>query len=237
MAFAHGNHLLARLPAYDLAALSGHFKTVELEPGDVLALPGDDICTIYFPHSGIVSFVVKIPDGRMIQTGMVGRDGAIGAAQALNDKVSLNSIVVQMRCAAIVIDREPIRAAVQAKNSIGDLFAAHEQFFFADVQQTAVCNALHAVEQRACRWILRMADLAGRDLKLTQEQLAVMIGVTRPSVSIIATRLQSSGLISYSRGVIRVIDTNGLQQSACDCYEAVRQNYTRMFRSPCGRSR
>ena len=87
-----------------------------------------------------------------MQTSMVGRDGVIGAAQALDDRVSLNKIVVQVSVTASVIDREPIREAMRAGNAIRKLFAAYEQFFVADIQQTAVCHALHAVEARACRW-------------------------------------------------------------------------------------
>ncbi len=103
------NHLLATLPADDLAALSGHFRTVELRVGDTLARPGDEIRTIYFPHSGIVSFMVEAKDGRVVQTSMVGRDGVIGSAQALDDKVSLNKIIVQMTGTASAIDRDPLR--------------------------------------------------------------------------------------------------------------------------------
>lgn len=107
--------------------------------------------------------------------------------------------------------------------------AAHEQFFVADIQQTAVCNALHAVEARMCRWLLRMMDLSQAKVQLTQDQLAAMIGVGRTSVSQGACRLQSSGIITYGRGAISITDVKGLKNSACECYETVRQNYTRIF--------
>ncbi len=223
------NKLIAMLPSHDLAVLSGHFNTIELRPGDTLAQPGDDIHIIYFPHSGIISFMVEMADGHVVQTSMVGRDGVIGSAQALDDKVSLNKIIVQMPGLASVIDREHIRAAVRGDNSIRKALAAYEQFFVADIQQTAGCNALHNIEQRICRWLLRMADLAGPDIHLTHDQLAAMIGATRSSITHTAGGLQSRGIITYHRGAIRVTDAGQLEQTACECHKAVRHNYKRMF--------
>jgi CRP-like cAMP-binding protein len=213
----------------DLAALNEHFQTVEMHQGESLAHPGDEIRRIYFPHSGIVSFMVEVADGHMVQTGMVGRDGVIGAAQALDNKVSLNRIVVELPGAASVIDRDPLRRASQAGNGIRELLATHEEFFIADIQQTAACNALHPVEARMCRWLLRMMDLVGTELALTQDGLATMIGVRRSSVSDAAARLQAEGLISYSRGHVRIENVQGLKQSSCECHEVVEQNYARLF--------
>jgi len=217
----------------DFAALNKHFKTIELRPGVSLAQPGDEIRKVYFPHSGIVSFMVEVADGHVVQTGMVGRDGVVGAAQALDDKVSLNRIIVQLPGTATVIDRDPLREAINSSNAIRKLIAAHEQFFVADVQQSVACNALHPATARMCRWMLRMMDLVGTEMPLTQEYLAAMIGVRRSHVSGIAAQLQTDGLISYKRrGHIRIEDVQQLMQSSCECHEAVKQNYERLFGSP-----
>jgi CRP-like cAMP-binding protein len=232
MASPQDNHLLATLPDHDLAALDRHFKTVELRPGETLAQSGDDMKNIYFPHSGIISFMVEVADGHVVQTSMVGRDGVIGAAQALDDKVSLNKIIVQTPGTASVIDRDPVREAVRTGNDIRQIFAAYEQFFVADIQQTAVCNALHTVEARMCRWLLRMMDLVGTDVELTQDQVAAMIGVRRSSISHAAAPLQSSGVITYTRGAIHIADVERLKHTACECHESVKQNYMRMFGIP-----
>jgi hypothetical protein len=162
---------------------------------------------------------------------MVGRDGVVGAPQALDDKVSLNKIIVQLPGIASVIDRAPLREAVLSRNLIRKLFAAHEQFFIADIQQTAACNALHSVPARMGRWMLRMRDLAGTEMPLTQEYLAAMIGVTRPSVTSVASRLQTEGLISYKRGQIRIENVDRLKEASCECHEAVQLNYERLFGS------
>jgi CRP-like cAMP-binding protein len=122
-----------------------------------------------------------------------------------------------------------LREAVLSGNNIRELFAAHEQFLIADIQQTAACNALHAVEVRMCRWMLRMRDLIGIDIPLTQEHLAAMIGVRRSSVTTVAARLQTEGLISYSRGHIRIENVERLKMVSCECHKAVQKNYERLF--------
>jgi CRP-like cAMP-binding protein len=232
MVSARDNQLLAMLHADDLAELEKYLTTIELRPEEVLAQPGDEISRVHFPHSGIVSFMVELADGHMVQTSMVGRDGAIGAPQAIDGKTSINKIIIQLPGTASMIDRDPLREAVQRRPAIRRLFAAHEQFFVADIQQTAACNALNPVEARMCRWMLRMMDLVGTDMPLTQEYLAAMIGVRRSSVSEVAIRLQADGIISYARGHLCIENVERLKQSACECHDAVRQNYFTLLEIP-----
>jgi CRP-like cAMP-binding protein len=140
--------------------------------------------------------------------------------------VSLDKIIVQLPGAASVIDRDPLREAILSGSGIRKLFAAHEQFFVADIQQTAACNALHPVEARMCRW---MMDLIGTDVPLTQDYLAAMIGVRRSSVSEVANRLQTGGIISYARGHIHIDSIQRLMDSSCECHDDVNDNYERVF--------
>jgi CRP-like cAMP-binding protein len=222
---AQSNQLLSLLSKADLANINEHVKTIELQQGAVLAEPGDDIGSIYFPHSGIVSFVVELIDGSVVQTGMVGRDGVIGAAQALDGKRSINRIIVQVPGIASVIDRAPLQRLMEAGSAIRKIFAAHEQFFVADIQQTAACNACHSAEARMARWLLRMRDLAGDDLPITQDYLAAMIGVRRNTVSEIARVMQQAGVISYVRGHVHIGSVHTLKKHSCECHQAVRENY------------
>lgn len=217
------------LPARELAELDRHLTTIDLPAGKVLAHPGEDIRRVYFPHSGIISFMVELAGGELVQTSMVGCDGLVGAPQAIDDKLSINKIIVQLPGTASVVDRDAMREAIQAGSILGKLCAAHEQFFVADVQQTAACNALHPVEARMCRWMLRMNDLVGPDMPLTQEYLAAMIGVQRSSVSTAAGRLQADGLITYNRGHVHIENVGRLNQLSCECHEAVEENYARLF--------
>ena len=232
MLHLHDNYLLSTLPAGDFAAISRQLRTVELQAGQILAQPGDEIGDTYFPHSGIISFMVEMADGHLIQTSMVGRDGVVGAAQAFDAKTSLNQIVVQIPSTASVIDRAQFRELLSGGGAVRNMLAAHEQFFVADIQQTCVCNALHTVEARMCRWLLRMMDLSSTELDLTQDQLAAMIGATRMSVSEAAIHLQSKGLITDCGGTITITDVVGLKQSACACYDAIRKSYKRIFGIP-----
>lgn len=223
------NQLLAMLPTADLAQLAKHLSTVELRRGETLALPDQKIRRVYFPHSGIVSFIVELSNGEAVQTGMIGRDGVVGAAQALDDKVSLNKIVVQAPGTASVIDGDALLELVRAGNTIRKLIAAHEQFFTAAVQQTAACNAVHPIAARASRWLLRMMDLIGTEIPITQEYLAAMIAVRRTSVTGFASHLQSEGIISYVRGQIHIADAKRLREVTCECHKAVQNNYERLF--------
>jgi CRP-like cAMP-binding protein len=225
------NQLLQSLSDADLAVLGEHFKTVELRQGEVLAEPGDDISNVYFPHSGIVSFMVGLIDGSMVQTVMVGRDGVIGAAQAFDGRKSINKIVVQVPGTASMIDRGSLQH-LESDSAIRKMLASHEQFFVADIQQTAACNACHSVEARMARWLLRMRDLAGDDLPITHDYLAAMIGVRRTTVSEIANEMQSNGAISYIRGRVHIANVENLKNQSCECHRAIRENYEDLLGAP-----
>ena len=224
------NRLLASLPSGVYSALTPHLKIVELKFGDVVAEAGSAIRQVYFPYSGVISLVVELDVGSMIETAMVGHDGVLNAAPALDGKVSLNKGIVQMAGSAGTIEVSRLRQLANEFEPLRALLIRHEQVLFAQSQQSAACNASHTVEARMCRWLLHMRDFAGSDdLMLTQEFLAQMLGVRRPSVSIVASPLQRAGLIKYSRGRIRVLDVKGLKKEACECYDTVKAHYARLL--------
>jgi CRP-like cAMP-binding protein len=224
------NRLLDSLPSDVFSTLRPHLKTVELKFGDVVAEAGGPIRQVYFPYSGVISLVVELDVGMMIETAMIGHDGALNAASALDGKVSLNKGIVQVAGSAGTIEVNRLRRLANEFEPFRTLLIRHEQVLFAQSQQSAACNASHSVEARMCRWLLYMRDLAGSDdLMLTQEFLAQMLSVRRPSVSIAAGPLQKAGLIKYSRGRIRVLNDKGLQKRACECYGAVKGHYQRLF--------
>ena len=224
------NRLLASLSSDAFAQIAPHLKVVELKFGDVLAEAGGPIRRVYFPFSGAISLVVELDVGTMIETALVGHDGVLNAASALDGKVSLNKGIVQMAGSAGTIDVDQLRRLADEIKPFRSLLIRHEQVLFAQSQQSAACNASHKVEARMARWLLHMRDLAGGDkLMLTQDFLAQMLNVRRPSVSIVASPLQKAGLIKYSRGNIQVLDAKGLQKRACECYGTVKAHYQRMF--------
>jgi CRP-like cAMP-binding protein len=225
------NFLLNRLDPALLDRLSANLSVIELTHGDVLAETHGRVEKVYFPHSGIISCVVETIGGGAIETGMIGKDGAFGGSQALDDKVSLNHVVTQVSGQASMISSNHVRALADELPVFRGLLVKYEQFFLSQVQQTAACNALHTIQARTCKWLLRMQELAGDDLPLTQEFLAQMMGVRRTSVTEVAMELQKAGMISYSRGRIHLRDAGLIRLWACECDGDVRSHYRRIFES------
>ena len=225
------NFLLSRLQPALLAQIAPHLSLVALHQNDVLAETHQRIEKVYFPHSGIISCVVELIGGGAIETGLIGNDGEFGASQALDDKVSLNHVAIQVAGVASVIASDRIREFANELPAFRGLLVKYQQFFLAHVQQTAACNAVHNIPARMCKWLLRMNDLVGDELPLTQEFLAQMIGVRRTSVTDVAGELQKAGMIKYSRGRIRIVDLEQIKAWACECHEDVRSHHRRMFAS------
>jgi CRP-like cAMP-binding protein len=223
------NQLLARLDRATLAALEPHMDIVQLRQGDVISETHSTIQKVYFPHGGIISCVVELIGGGAIETGMIGKDGQFGAGPALDHKVSLNVVVMQVAGDATTIPADRFRGFVHEHSSLREAAVCYEQFFVAQVQQTAACNAVHDVRQRTCKWLLRMQKLVGDDLLLTQEFLAQMMGVRRTSVTEVAGDLQRDGMITYSRGRVHIRDLAKIHEVACECDDAVNSNYARVF--------
>src|SRR3954463_607657 len=225
------NFLLNRLEPAVLAEIEPHLSLLQLQHGHVLAETHQRIETVYFPHTGIISCVVELLGGGAIETGMIGNDGEFGATQALDHKVSLNHVVMQVAGVASVISSDRIRVIANEIPVFRGLLVKYEQFFLSQVQQTAACNAVHAIQARTCKWLLRMHDLVGVDLPVTQEFLAQMMGVRRTSVTDVARDLQNAGLITYRRGRIHIVNLEQIRQWTCGCDENVRSHYRRMFLS------
>jgi len=225
------NFLLNRLEPAVLAEIEPHLSYIELRHQEVLAETHERIEKVYFPHSGIISCVVELVGGGAIETGMIGNDGEFGASQALDDKVSLNHVVTQVTGVASVISSDRIRVVANELPAFRGLLVKYEQFFLSQVQQTAACNAVHSIQARTCKWLLRMHDLAGPDLALTQEFLAQMMGVRRTSVTEVAGDLQKAGMIKYSRGHIHIVDLEQVRAWACECDGDIRSHYRRIFQS------
>src|SRR3954464_9989016 len=226
----HSNAILASLSEGDAAALRPHLQATHLQQKTVLFEAGDNINAIYFPITAVVSLVVGLATGEMTEAAMVGKDGAVGIASALDGKVSLSRAIVQLGGDAMVCDPAAFRSTALQSEKLISLVMRHEQALFAQAQQSTACMANHEVDARLCRWMLRARDLSGSDnLPFTQEFLAEMLGVRRTSVTTVAHTLQSAGMIKYSRGKIQILDVEGLQETACECYRTVKDQYQQLF--------
>jgi CRP-like cAMP-binding protein len=220
------NLLLASLSPGDLVALQPHLKLVHFEQEQVLFEAGDTIAATYFPTSAVISIVVTLSSGQVVEAAMVGRDGVIGASAALDGKLALSRAVIQLSGEAMVCSLAGLRGAVMQSQPLLSLLIRHEQTLYAQAQQSTACMAAHHVDARLCRWLLRSRDLSQSDtLLFTQEFLAEMLGVNRTSVTVVAHTLQQAGIIKYTRGKIRITNLEGLRDAACECYETVKSQY------------
>lgn len=217
------NHLLASLSERDFALIRPHLRSVVLEHEFVLARAGDVIPRVYFPNTGVISLVVSLSEGEMIEVAMIGRDSIFGASMVHDGAISLNDAMVQLPGSAFTLELPHFREAAERSLFFREALVRHEQVLLIQAQQSAACNAYHTVEARLARWLLRMHDLFdGEMLPLTQGFLAQMIGVRRNSVSLVAHTLQRAGLIRYRRGLVEITHLEGLKETSCECYETVK---------------
>lgn len=218
------NKLLASLSSTDLALLNPLLRTVSLEKGAILNEPGTEIEHIVFPHEGMVSLLAVMADGKAVETATVGREGVVGGMAGLGLHVTMTRAMVQISLTASQVPAAAFRRIVATSAPLRDMIVRYNEVLLAQVQATAACNALHPIHARLARWILQTADRsAGDRVPLTQELLSEMLGVRRSSVSEVAARLQDSGLIKYSRGLIEVVNRRGLEEASCECYETVKR--------------
>jgi CRP-like cAMP-binding protein len=223
------NALIGALSPQDAATLKPYLHFVSLADKRILYDPGDEITNVYFPTTAVISLVAVLSNGEMIEAAMVGRDGVVGAAAALNGKVSFSRTVVQLPGDAFACSVDALAHVAFLSRPLLSLLIKHEQTVYAQAQQSTACMAAHDVQERLCRWLLRARDLAGSDkLPFTQEFLAEMLGVRRTSVSPAARAFQQAGLIKYVRGRIEILDVEGLQEGACECYSAIKAEYRKL---------
>jgi CRP-like cAMP-binding protein len=216
------NKLLASLPRDHFDRLLPHLSTVSLPQGLVLYESGDEVDQVYFPLYGMLSLLAVLRDGKAIETATVGREGVVGAMAGLGLYKSLVRVVVQMPVAVSKIAATHFRTAAAASDPVRNLCIRYNEVLLSQARVTAACNALHPIEARFCRWLLQSADRSASDtVALTQEFLAEMLGVRRTSVTEVASKVQNAGAITYSRGVIKILDRAALMRLSCECYETL----------------
>lgn len=225
------NRLLAALAPRDRERLTPHLKEVNLERGRVLFEAGERIDHVYFPTGGIVSLVSLQEDGGSVETGAVGCEGMVAVGCLLGDRTSYNRALVQIPGTAQVLPVSVFVELWQDSASFRATIMAYNHAFAALVFQSVACNISHSAEVRLARWILMCIDRCGdgETVALTHEYLADMLGVGRPTITVVARTLQAAGLIRYSRGVITVLDRPGLEAASCECYWKVRQTFERLL--------
>lgn len=219
------NLLLAALPLKDYARILPLFDIVPLPLKKVLHKSGERIEYVYFPGGGFCSELAALRDGAMVEIATIGREGFVGVAAMFNGGRLPSVAMVQAemdtcyRMPAVVFRREMDR-----RGAFHDLAARYAQAHLGLVMQSTACNAVHVVEQRLARWLLMVHDRVGRDhFPLTQEFVAMMLGVARPTVTVVAGTLQKAGLITYRHGQVTIVNRRKLAAASCECYETAKE--------------
>ena len=219
------NLLLSALAPDDYALLRPHLTQVRLPQQAVLQEAERPIEHIHFPLEGMVSLVATLPTGESIEIAAIGREGAVGTKLGLQPQLAFAAAVVQLPGSALRIELEKFQEAARHSLPITHVATCATDVMTANLQQSAACNAIHPLEARLARWLLHARDCFDSDhLPLTQEHLAMMLGVRRTTVSLSAHTLQQAGLVAYRRGKLELTDREGLEAASCECYRTLRRN-------------
>jgi CRP-like cAMP-binding protein len=218
------NRFLAELPTADIAFLTAAWDLVRLPSQFIINEPSDEVTSIYFPYDGMISLLCILPDGRSVEVGAIGREGAVGTMAGLGQHITFAQSIVQMPLIASRIHIAPFRQIVGHSETLKNLIVRYNDILLGQAQITATCNALHTIQARFARWILQTADRSeSHILPLTQEFLSEMLGVHRTSINEIAKKLSHIGAIDYRRGVIEIRNRKLLISKSCECFEMIRQ--------------
>jgi CRP-like cAMP-binding protein len=216
----NANLLLAALPVDEYTRIIESLDPVSLKLKTLLHRPGEPIEHVYFPGGGFCSILTLLKDGRMVEVATVGREGMVGVSAVLDgNPVSSVSMVQGETEICYRMTGEAFRQEMDRRGVFYELVTHYAQALVGFMMQSTACNAVHSVEQRLARWLLMARDrMQSDDFPLTQEFVAMMLGASRPSVTIVANTLQRAGLITYRRGQINIIDGDKLEAASCECY-------------------
>ncbi len=224
------NHLLAALPAADYERLLPNLERVPVELGWALYESGSHQGYVYFPTTSIVSLLYVMHDGSSAEIAIVGNEGVVGISLFMGGETTPSRAVVQSAGYAFRLKGSILKSEFERGGPLQYLLLRYTQALITQMAQTAVCNRHHSVEQQLCRWLLLSLDrLPSNELAMTQELIANMLGVRREGVTEAAGKLQSAGLIQYSRGKIIVLDRPKLEARVCECYAVVKRETDRLL--------
>jgi CRP-like cAMP-binding protein len=224
-----GNWLLDALPDAPYERLLVDLKPVTFVLGEVIYESGGQIDYVYFPTSFHVSLLYTMLNGVTAEMGLVGNEGVVGIALFMGGDTTPNRAVVQGAGKALKLRANALQQEFIRGGDFQHVLLRYTQALITQISQTAVCNRLHSVEQRLCRWLLMTHDRTHSDeLQMTQEFISNMLGVRREGVTHAARNLQEKRMISYVRGCIRIVDRPELEAHACECYAVVKAEYGRL---------
>jgi CRP-like cAMP-binding protein len=224
------NHLLAALSAAELKRMERHLAPVDMPLGEVVYESGRHLDHVYFPTDCIISLLYVLENGASAEIAVVGNEGVVGISIFMGGETTPSRAVVQSAGSAYQLPAQWMKDEFTRGGEMQHLMLRYTQALITQMTQTAVCNRHHSVDQQLCRWLLLSIDrLPSPELTMTQELIANMLGVRREGVTEAAGKLQHAGVISYSRGHIKVLDRPKLEGMSCECYEVVRRETERLL--------
>lgn len=229
---ARTNSILNALSDEELDLLAPKLRPFELQVGEVLYEPDDDIDYIYFPTSGVISLLAAFADGTTVEAGVIGTEGMAGTPVVLGARSTPHQALVQIKGHALKMSTRDLKAIAEKDGVLLKSMLRYTNAMFVQVAQTAACNRLHSVEQRLARWLLLSHDRAGgNEFELTQEFMSRMLGVRRAGVSVAANQLREIGAIDYRRANVSILNRQLLEETSCECYQIVKAEYDRSLES------
>jgi CRP-like cAMP-binding protein len=224
------NRLLTALPAAERERLRRHLHVTPMALGEILYEPGSEMRHAYFPTTAIVSLLNVTSDGSSAEIAIIGNEGIVGVGFCMGSVTTLSYAIVQSAGYGLRLSGKHLTDEFARGGPVQRLLLHYTQALLTQIAQTALCNRHHSLEQQLCRWLLLSLDrLSSNELIMTQELIAHMLGVRRQGVTEAAHKLQSLGLIHYSRGHITVLDRPAVERQACECYAVVRREFDRLL--------
>ncbi len=224
------NQLLDALLSTDYDRLFPNLELVKLTLGQVLYESGEQLKYVYFPTNSIISMLYVMENGASAEIAIVGNEGILGVSLFMGGETTPSRAVIQSAGNGYRLKGDILKAEFNRAGPVQRLLLRYTQALITQMAQTAVCNRHHSVEQQLCRWLLLSLDrLSSNELSMTQELIANMLGVRREGVTEAARKLQALGLITYSRGHIKVINREQLEKKSCECYEVVKTEFDRLL--------
>jgi CRP-like cAMP-binding protein len=224
------NRLLCALPATDYETIATGLRLVPTAVGVTLHQQGRPISDVYFPNGGVFSVTNRMRDGTLVEIATVGREGMLGVGVFLGDRTGSGRTFQQVAdgpMVALAVGR--FAKAIAISSTFRELMGLYAQATLLQTMQCTACNALHDVSQRCCRWLLQTHDrVDADDFPMKHEFLAVMLGVRRPTVTVVLHALHETGMISGRYGHIRVLKRRKLEEASCECYAAIGRNFDRL---------
>ena len=230
------NRILAALPAAEYARVEPDLVRVIVQPRQVLHRAGDPLANVYFPNGGVYSITTSMSDGSTIEGATVGDEGMVGIEAMLRPSpTAIGEVMLQVPAPGeptngFTLSVAALRRELQRGGVLQDLLGRYAQTVLTQTMQSLACNTLHNVQERCCRWLLLSHDRVHADeFVLSHEFLATMLGIRRQSVTVVAGTLQAVGFIRYKHGRVTILDRQGLESGACECYSVVRTQLNQLF--------